>query len=255
MSEGKAKAHRQAVTAVELHPSRPLVLSASLDGTARCSSTESGEALGAFDGHAAAVTGCAFLLTGQHYVTSSADRSWCVVDLERASCIVRAGGDAAAPEGYGCCALHPDGLLLATGTGSVVRVWDLKTQQNPASFEGEAGHTGAVTSASFSENGYYLATSGADHAVKIWDLRKLKNLQTLAVGAPASSVRFDYSGQFLAVGAAEMSLYETKGWSCLASYGGGGSGADVTAVGFGPGAAFLARGSSDGVVQLYGATS
>ena len=31
----------------------------------------------------------------------------------------------------------------------------------------------------FSENGYYLATSADDSVVKLWDLRKLKNFKTI----------------------------------------------------------------------------
>ena len=53
--------------------------------------------------------------------------------------------------------------------------------QNAASF---TGHKGAVHSMSFSENGYYLATT-ADDGVKLWDLRKLKNFKSIeAVRAP-----------------------------------------------------------------------
>lgn len=36
-----------------------------------------------------------------------------------------------------------------------------------------------LTAVSFSENGYYLATGGADGQIKLWDLRKLKNFRTL----------------------------------------------------------------------------
>ena len=64
----------------------------------------------------------------------------------------------------------------------------------------------SLTVAAFSENGYYLATGAADATVKLWDLRKLKNFQTLqpAGGAAVHAVRFDYSGGFLAVGSAEF---------------------------------------------------
>lgn len=48
--------------------------------------------------------------------------------------------------------------------------------QNVAKFETKA--SAAVTSISFSENGYYLATAAGD-SVKLWDLRKLKNIKTI----------------------------------------------------------------------------
>lgn len=48
--------------------------------------------------------------------------------------------------------------------------------QNVAKFETKAG--APVTGISFSENGYFLATAAGD-SVKLWDLRKLKNIKTI----------------------------------------------------------------------------
>ncbi len=48
--------------------------------------------------------------------------------------------------------------------------------QNVAKFETKA--SAPVTSISFSENGYFLATAAGD-SVKLWDLRKLKNIKTI----------------------------------------------------------------------------
>ena len=94
-------------------------------------------------------------------------------------------------------------MILGTGTEAVVRIWDVKSQANVASFE---GHTGAVSCLAFSENGYYLATGAADATVKLWDLRKLKNFHSItpAAGGPIGGLHFDYTGQFLAVGSNDI---------------------------------------------------
>jgi hypothetical protein len=78
------------------------------------------------------------------------------------------------------------------------------SSQNVAKFEGHVGH---ITSLSFSENGYFLATAAAD-GIKLWDLRKLKNFKTIegAVGG----VCFDYSGLYLAAAGAEAAVYGVK---------------------------------------------
>merc|ERR1712146_637337 len=75
------------------------------------------------------------------------------------------------------------------------------------------GHEGEIEGISFSENGYYLASASRDGTVKLWDLRKPLNIQTLQVSNDAvNAVRFDQTGQFLAIGANSVQVYnfETK---------------------------------------------
>lgn len=61
-------------------------------------------------------------------------------------------------------------VLFFVGASKLVDV------QNVAKFETKAN--APVTSISFSENGYFLATAAGD-SVKLWDLRKLKNIKTI----------------------------------------------------------------------------
>jgi len=242
--EATLSGHSERVNRVRLHPTKPVLISCSADGTARCWST-AGEQLAVVSGHSAEVTDCSLHATGDYFVTASADKSWMLSDIERGSCILAVKDGEA---GYSCAGFHPDGLILGTGTDKVVRIWDVKSQNNVASFE---GHEGLVGSLAFSENGYYLATGAADCTVKLWDLRKLKNFHTITQdGAAVSALAFDYSGQFLSVASADVSVFETKGWTSIAKL--AEHKAALSGVCFGSCAASLAAASADGIVKVYG---
>lgn len=79
----------------------------------------------------------------------------------------------------------------------------MKQQENVANF---TGHSGPVTSITFSENGFYLATAGEDGMVKLWDLRKLKNFKTIELGQDftISDLDFDKSGSYLALNGSDL---------------------------------------------------
>ena len=100
-----------------------------------------------------------------------------------------------------------------------LQVWEARTQKRVAKFD---GHSGAVRSLSFSENGYHMASAASD-GVKLWDLRKLKNFQSLepyGAGGGAAAVAFDHSGLYLAVAGADARVYGVKqDWKVLAQWG------------------------------------
>ncbi|CAG0904292.1 unnamed protein product [Cyprideis torosa] len=115
------------------------------------------------------------------------------------------------------------------------------------------GHSGEITSISFSENGYYLATSAEDACVKLWDLRKLKNFKTIALEEPNYSVKdlcFDQSGAYLAVAGSDVRIYLCKQWQELNVF--NDHTAMATGVRFGQRAQFLASVSMDRTLKLYG---
>jgi WD40 repeat protein len=119
-------------------------------------------------------------------------------------------------------------------------------QRQVAAFE---GHDGGAACLAFSQNGFYAAVgaagSGGSASVKLWDLRKLAAVSSVALpgaGAPgATAVAFDASGGWLAAGSAggAVAVWGTKeaaaapgaepAWTAP-----GVPGAPVTALAWGP---------------------
>lgn len=94
-------------------------------------------------------------------------------------------------------AFHPDGHLFAAGgSDGQVKVFDVKSGSSAANFEA----SGPIQALSFSENGTWLAVAVKDQtSVTIWDLRKAAPTKTLEIGSKVENIRWDYTGQFLAV--------------------------------------------------------
>jgi len=193
------------VNNVLFHPEEDVILTCSQDKTARIwVGADSGyQTAHVVKTHTDEVVGISLHATNDYFATASLDRSWAFHDIRTGACLVRIA-DAGVKAGFSSVQFHPDGLILGTGTvDSLVRIWDIKSQSNVATFE---GHQGKVVDIAFSENGFYLATAG-DDGVKLWDLRKLKNFHTIADTHPVHSVAFDYSGSYLAVTSADVRVY------------------------------------------------
>ena len=217
-----------------------------------------------FQDHGAEVTAVCPHPAGDYLATASADGTWGFYDLQAELCLAQMGVGAAGPA-FTCGAFHPDGLIWGGGTGGcrggagVVQVWDVKTQKKAAEMACSSPPCD-VTALSFSENGYYLATAARGEA-KVWDLRKLKCIQTLDLPYAADvqcGVAFDHSGAYLGVCGSDARVYGVKqGWGCLATL----PGKIPTKKGctpqvrFGPNARYLAVAAGDHNLRYFASSA
>lgn len=70
----------------------------------------------------------------------------------------------------------PNGKILAGVFESTIRLWDIEKGTEIANL---SGHSGKVTSISFSSNGKFLISSGVDTSIKFWDVEIGKELCSL----------------------------------------------------------------------------
>lgn len=184
-----------------------MALTASADQTVKIwtagDKANSYSAVHTLSGHSAEVTGLCVHPTKDYVATASMDSTWAFHDLETGTTLMTARSDQVS-NGYSSAAFHPDGLLFGTGTtDSAVKIWDVRTKDAVASFE---GHTGAVKTMTFSENGYLMAAAGENNEVSIWNLRTLEVIQKLKVADQGviNALAWDHSGTYLGVGGTDI---------------------------------------------------
>ncbi|EPS73033.1 hypothetical protein M569_01722, partial [Genlisea aurea] len=172
--------HSKKVTSVKFVADSELVVTGSADKTVRVWQASEGgnyDCRSILKDHTAEVQAVTIHATNNYFASASLDGTWCFYELASGLCLSQVEDTSGSSGGFTSSAFHPDGLILGTGTSNaLVKIWDVKSQTNVASFD---GHSGAITAISFSENGYFLATAALD-GVKLWDLRKLKSFRSFA---------------------------------------------------------------------------
>jgi len=150
-------------------------------------------------------------------------------------------------------AFHPDGHLFAAGgADGQIKLFHVKSGENAANFD----LGGPVQDISFSENGiWFAAVAKGSNSVVIFDLRKegkAAEAKVLEIGGQVDTIRWDYTGQFLAAagpGGLTISQYtkSSKSWSDVISLA-----VPATAVEWGPQASSLLTVNSDGILTILG---
>lgn len=258
---GALKGHTKPVTHAlfrEIEGENRIAISSSADKTVRFWGEDDAgawSARGSISAHKGDVTGLALHPSGAYVASASTDSTWALHDVSTATTLARYSAIPGV-EGsfsYHSFGFHADGLLTAGGTkDGTVRVWDAR--QNNALAANLESHPGkAVSTLSFSENGYYLATgSSHDSLVNIFDLRKLKVVSgwNLPAENAVHEVRFDASAQFLSVAGTDLRVYANKTWDELLKF--DDNNGVITAARFGPLGGEIVLAGLDRTVRVLG---
>lgn len=160
--------HSSAVTCCAVSVDGSLLVTGSVDGTARLWDLGSGQERHLLTGHAGTVTGCAVAPDGGWVVTSSQDRTLRIWDAMTGAQIQVLRGHLS---GVNDCAVAPDGSwIVSAGADRSVRIWDTRTGTQRAGLGGHrlSDHLERVSACAVSPDGSWLATGSYDGGISIW---------------------------------------------------------------------------------------
>jgi periodic tryptophan protein 2 len=163
----KQQGHFFDVNVLAYSPDGRLIATGGDDGKVKIWNTSSGFCFVTFANHSAPVTAVEFSLTGTVVFSSSLDGTVRAYDLTRYRPFRLLTSPT--PTQFSCLAIDPSGELVCAGSVEPfdVYVWSLKTGKL---LDVLSGHTGPLSSLSFSSAQSLLASASWDGSVRTWDV-------------------------------------------------------------------------------------
>lgn len=162
------KGHNHPVWDVAYSPLGHYFATASHDHTARLWSCDHIYPLRIFAGHLNDVDCVSFHPNGCYVFTGSSDktcRMWDVATGDSVRLFLGLSAPVISTQ------VSPDGRWLSTGSeDGVINVWDIGTGKRLKQMRGHGKN--AIYSLSYNKEGNVLISGGADHSVRVWDLKK-----------------------------------------------------------------------------------
>jgi len=109
-------------------------------------------------------------------------------------------------------------FVCTVGQDRIIRVFDVATMKLCRRFDGNSGHSRAISDVSFTPDGRRLLSASLDSTVRVWDMPTSRCLSWMKFDAPVTSICTSLSGEYLCATLADKegihmyidrSLYET----------------------------------------------
>jgi WD40 repeat protein len=196
------KGHVGPVTMAMFTPDGKNVVSCGADKTVKVWDAEQGTAVRELTGHTGTVTAFDISQDGKRLVSGGADRHVKVWDLPGGKELATVSGAASV---VAAIAIHPSGDKFAVGNvDQTIGLYDISGKL----LHRWAAHGIAVSGLSFSPNGKWLASCGADGIVRVWTVAAPTSGPVALTGhnGPLSSVAFRKDSQHLVSSGADLSV-------------------------------------------------
>ena len=238
--------HTDTVHRVRFHPKRPLLASASGDGTVRLWHTDKGEPFALLNGHEGVVRDVAWSSDGKMLASAGTDTEIRVWHIEGSREVIRLRGH----EDWvlrTCFSPHQD-ILATSSTNEITMFWKLSTSE---AIQTLGGHSGWVTALEFSPDGTLFVTGSHDGTVQLWNAPRRKRIHILRFGGVVEDVAFSSFGTTLAVALRDgtirlINVPKQEEFSILKGHRGA-----VTSVQFSKDRLTLVSGGDDGTIRVW----
>ncbi|EFJ47004.1 hypothetical protein VOLCADRAFT_109152 [Volvox carteri f. nagariensis] len=209
------KGHLLSVANLALHPTKPILVTASDDKTWKMWHMPGGDLIMCGEGHKDWVAGVDFHPAGVCLASGSGDSTVKIWDFEKQRCTTTFTDhkqvrlwDLPASKCRMALRGHVDSVnevawlpftssLATASSDKTVSIWDARAGLCTQTYYGHQNSCNAIT---FNVLGTTLASTDADGVVKLWDTRMTAEIRTINTGKhPANKAAFDRSGHILAV--------------------------------------------------------